>query len=200
MSRGRQRIARRLLVLLAGLALVAAATYGGIRLRLFRAPFPDFGKRIAWIIGEPEIGYNFDTVLDGRIYRSGEPDARFLEYLQQTRGLERLVSLNGPLPQHDVARDLGIDVTTFAWSVAEPPPREELEEVLAALDAEGSVLVHCAGGADRTGLAIATWRVRRLDWSVERALGEMASYAADPARSSVVEALRREAAADGDAG
>jgi protein tyrosine/serine phosphatase len=38
------------------------------------------------------------------------------------------------------------------------------------------VLVHCEHGEDRTGLAIAAWRVRACKWTKEAAMAEALKY------------------------
>ncbi|MBX9692191.1 MAG: dual specificity protein phosphatase family protein [Cyanobacteria bacterium] len=38
------------------------------------------------------------------------------------------------------------------------------------------VFVHCAHGRDRTGAAIATWRMRHQGWTAQRAANEMLNY------------------------
>jgi hypothetical protein len=185
------RALRALLAATAALSLLAAGACAGVRLRCFRAPFPDLGKRVAWLLGEPEAAYNFDAVVPHRVYRSAAPDARFLRYLREVHGLERIVALSGARPEHALARELGIEVATFGWSVGSAPPEPELLAAIAAMEAGGPVLVHCASGSDRTGLAVAAYRIRSLGWSVERALAEMARYGGEPAqRASASDALR----------
>lgn len=177
-DRGSMRAERRAaLILIASLLLLAAGgAYGGIGLRWFRAPFPDFGKRVAWAIGKPEAAYNFDPVVPGRLYRSGRPDPRFLRYLRREYGIQRVISLMGPVAAHEAATALGLEVTVFHWSTEHLPPRPELEQLMQLLEGGERVLLHCAGGSDRTGYAVAVYRVRHQSWSLERAVKEMAGY------------------------
>ena len=109
----RYRGRRAALVALLLLLLAAGGVYAGLGLRWFRSPFPDFGKAIAWAIGNPEAAYNFDPVLPGRLYRSGRPDQRFLRYLRQEYEIQHVVSLTGPVAGHEAARALGLEVTVF---------------------------------------------------------------------------------------
>ena len=61
----------------------SVAQFGGVYFRWFRAPYNVVGKAIAWTIGIPEEAYNFDVVVPGRLYRSGLPDVRFLDYVRR---------------------------------------------------------------------------------------------------------------------
>lgn len=122
-------------------------------------------------------------VAPDHLFRSGLPDDRFVRYLHERRGVQRIVSLSGPTPAHDTARALGMEVIVLDWPASHLPPRNELESLLRVLDRGGPTLVHCAGGSDRTGYVIAAWRVRREGWPLDRAVEEMARYWHDPARN-----------------
>jgi hypothetical protein len=160
------------------LGLLAVSTVG-IERRWFRAPFPGPGKTLSWWIGRPEPAYNFDVVVPGLLYRSGRPDARFLRYLRETHGVEQVVSLTGESEVHAAARELGLGVEIVDWSTDHLPPRPELERVLDLIDSGAPVLLHCAGGADRTGYTVAAYRVSRQQWSLERAVDEMERFGHD---------------------
>ena len=166
------------------LATVAALAGSGslaLEWRTFRAPYPGAGRAFAWMLGQPEQAYNFDVVVPGQIYRSGRPDARFVRYLRDQRGVARIVSLSGPTEAHETARELGMEVTELDWPASHLPPRGELESLVASLGAGGPVLIHCSGGSDRTGYTVATWRVLKEGWSLDRAVAEMSRYWHDPA-------------------
>jgi hypothetical protein len=172
----RARWGVRLLALL-GAALAAA---GVLRLGMargwFRGPYPAAGKELAWALGVPGPAYNFGVVVPGHLFRSARPDARFLDWVQREYGVERLVSLAGESGVHAAARELGLRVSSFRWRVEEFPPEAELRAALELLSSGERVLVHCASGADRTGVAVAAHRVLREGWSPERALAEMRAY------------------------
>lgn len=191
-------------IALGAIALAAAA--GAARLAVdrgwLRAPFPALGKRVAWALGAPDGAYLFGVVTPERVFRSARPDARFLRRLRDTYGVRRVVSLAGRGPAEDAARSLGMEVQSFQWRVSELPPRQEIDALLAWLDAGPPVLVHCASGSDRTGLAIAAYRVARDGWTPDAALAEMARYGHRPKRHpqlqrelrALLEALRPQSA------
>ena len=58
-----QRTRIRLTLAAAGAVIVVAVAVSGISHRWFRAPYPFIGKQIAWRLGVPEAGYNFDAVV-----------------------------------------------------------------------------------------------------------------------------------------
>lgn len=164
-----------------GVVILMAAVIMGISHRWFRGPYPPVGKQIAWRLGYPEAGYNFDAVVAGKIYRSGYPDEGFIRYVQAHYGVRQIVSLAGPLAAHETARRLGIRVTVFRWTPSEPPPPEELRAVLDLLEGGGPVLVHCSSGSDRAGYAIVAYRVLKQNWSIEQAVEETKRYWHNPA-------------------
>ncbi|QQE10841.1 dual specificity protein phosphatase family protein [Planctomycetota bacterium] len=147
--------------------------------RLFRPPYPTFGKQVAWMVGSQERAYNFDIVRNGAIYRSSNPDAAFLAYLKNEYGITTILSLAGPQPWFEDAEQLGMTVHKYKWGTSKLPPIEELKEVellMEGADAKHPVLVHCSAGADRTGYAIAVYRVKTQEWSLSDAVDEMRNY------------------------
>lgn len=170
--------------MIASVAALVGSVSLALEMRLFRSPYPAPGRALAWALGRAEEAYNFDVVVPGRVFRSGRPDARFLRYLREEWGIERVVSLSGPTEAHATARELGMEVTELDWPASHLPPRAELEALVESLGIGGPVLVHCDGGSDRTGYTVATWRVRNEGWRLERAVSEMARYWHDPAGDS----------------
>lgn len=161
------------------LALIFVS-YVGIKSRWFRAPYPSFGKEIAWLIGLPEQAYNFDIVLPGKLYRSGKPDEKFLSYVKKKYGIQNIISFTGKEPSHEFAREIGLNVVVYEWSTRHLPDKQELKEVIDYIDRNRNTLVHCAGGSDRTGYTVAFYRMWRQQWPVERAVHEMEKYWHDP--------------------
>jgi protein-tyrosine phosphatase len=54
------------------------------------------------------------------------------------------------------------------------PPDEPIREILQVITSAGNqpVLVHCKRGADRTGVAVACYRIGHEGWSVDQAMAE----------------------------
>lgn len=168
---------RRKYIYIALAVLIIGGSVGlfGVYSRWYTAPYDGTGKAIAWTVGMPEPAYNFDTVVPGRLYRSGLPDARFLDYVRRRYGIQHVVSLVGASEVHARAKELGLDVTILDWRTAEPPP-QDLQMLLDLFDRNEHVLLHCRAGRDRSGYAIAIYRIRRERWPIERAIEEMEAH------------------------
>jgi hypothetical protein len=179
---GPWRWPRRAALLLLAMGLLLASARIAMGLGWLRGPYPPLGRSLAWALGVPAAAYNFAVVEEGRLFRSARPDARFLEWLQRTHGVARVVGLDGRDPVHEVAASLGMEVFTWAWRTGQLPEPQELDAVVALLADSGPLLVHCASGSDRTGYAVAAFRVERMNWSPERAVAEMERHWHTPER------------------
>jgi hypothetical protein len=153
----------------------AVGWYALLRRGAIHAPYSGLSHRVAWAGGFPERAYNFGEVEPGRLWRSSRPDPRFLAHLRDLRGLRRVLSLNGTKRNdfHDRVEELGLELVVRKWSNNRVPPEESLEEVLSLMRDGTPTLVHCGAGKDRTGFAVACYRLEAQDWSVEEAVREM---------------------------
>lgn len=183
LSYGRQTVYKNLMsrrqkfiyIVLAVLIIGNSVGLFGIYSRWWKAPYDGTGKAVAWSVGLPEPAYNFDTVVAGKLYRSGLPDARFLDYVRQRYGIQHIVSLVGASEIHARAKELGMNVTVLDWQTAEPPA-QDLKMLLELFDRNEQVLLHCRAGRDRSGYAIAVYRMSRQHWSIERAIKDMEAH------------------------
>lgn len=176
------------------LLLITPVPLIGIRLRWYVPPYPAFGKQVAWDLGYPEAAYNFDAVVPGKLYRSALPDARFIQYIHRVYGVQHIVSLVGPIPAHDTARKLGIKVTVFYWLNGYLPPPQELNAVLDLTDGLTPLLIHCKAGRDRTGYAVAAYRLLRQKWHLDQAVNEMKRYWHEPESKFRIQEFLQQAA------
>jgi protein tyrosine/serine phosphatase len=169
--------------------VVIVLSYFGIKSRWFRAPFPPLGKKISWAVDMPEQAYNFDVVVPAKLYRSGRPDDRFIHYVHKKYRIQHIISLTGREKYHHAAKKLGMNVMTYDWSTKHLPATEELKRVVDFLHKNDHILVHCAGGSDRTGYTVAFYRVWWQNWKLEKAVKEMEKYWHSPEKKK---ALHRE--------
>jgi protein tyrosine phosphatase (PTP) superfamily phosphohydrolase (DUF442 family) len=117
------------------------------------------------------VGGNFHAVVPGQCYRSGQPTAVFLETVSRTHGIRAIINLrdkNEDEPwyqeEKDAAARLGITLINAGLSGSEMPPREDFAKFVRAMEAcPEPVLIHCANGNDRTGLASALYLLMRTD-------------------------------------
>ena len=116
---------------------------------------------------------NLHRVAPG-LWRGAQPSADGFRALERL-GVRTVVSLRSfsrdQLPD-DVELDL-VEIPMHAWSQDDEDVVRFLQ--VATDPARAPVFVHCLHGADRTGLACATYRVVIEGWSKEDALREMQS-------------------------
>jgi protein tyrosine/serine phosphatase len=138
------------------------------------------------------IKRKWGVVEEGLIYRSGQLHERLIEDALVDHGIQVVVDLSEDEPddEHEAAEReaverLGIrkvDVLGLdgygsgdldGYAVA-------LEEMVRATRERTPLLVHCAAGAQRTGGAVAFFRVLVQGWDGGRAYDEMMEYRREP--------------------
>ena len=111
-----------------------------------------------------ELG-NFHPITPGEAYRSGQLDADELEHYIATFGIRSVINLRGPHPDEpwyveevQTCRILGVRHLDLRLSAQKAPSPEEMRVLLGFFaTAPRPVLIHCEGGADRSGVAAAIW-------------------------------------------
>lgn len=176
---GRAGARRRRWVVVGVVVLVLAVVGGGIAWWLDKGRHYFFPK-------------NWGVVEQGRIYRSGRIYGGIVEDALKDHGIKVVVDLAAGEPddpdavaEAQAVKRLGIrkvdleslggrgtgDVGDYVTA---------LDEIVKARDAGEPVLVHCAGGSERTGGVIAVYRMLFDGWSGPRAWDEYASYRMKP--------------------
>jgi protein tyrosine/serine phosphatase len=145
----------------------------------------------------------FGTVVEGRLYRSGEVTPAQLERVQRAYGVRRVISCLDPnapesIAERQAAARLGIiweNVPLRGDGSSTPEDRARIVRLLTEPDAPPT-LMHCAAGANRTGLACGLYRILVQHWTYEQALDEMRRYGFDnlPKHENLRQALREAAA------
>ena len=120
---------------------------------------------------------NFRTVSPGRVYRSGQlTEKQLVEYVGEY-GIRSVLNLRGRNEQSDwwkeevaAAGRLGLKHYDLGLSARKEPTEKEIQKLLAILqEAPKPLLIHCFGGADRSGLASAIYLCRFEGYSYEEA-------------------------------
>ena len=125
------------------------------------------GRALAWIdslfidhaIFRLAIG-NFDTVIEGKVYRGNHPTPMRLRWLNRRHGVTTVVNLRGATGtgsyhlSRDAAKALGIVHHDLSLESRGAPHRDRIHRLNDIYRASpGPIFLHCKSGADRSGLA-----------------------------------------------
>ncbi|TCK30796.1 uncharacterized protein (TIGR01244 family) [Ancylobacter aquaticus] len=115
-------------------------------------------------LGIEQLVGNFHTVVADELYRSAQIDADQLAGLKAEYGIATVINLRGPSSkpwyQREVAtsRALGITHVDFQLSAGRELTQPQVEALIALMRRSPKpILVHCRGGADRSGIASALY-------------------------------------------
>jgi protein tyrosine/serine phosphatase len=142
------------------------------------------------------IQKNFDTVVPGKIYRSGQPSqGQFDEWMKQY-GFRAILSLRFGVPpyEEELAELYGVKLYHIPFSATKGLGKGQWEEIRTILTDESNlpVLIHCHGGGDRSGIVTALYRVEIQGWPLDKALKEMNRHYHVPLRYPVLQRQLRE--------
>jgi tyrosine-protein phosphatase SIW14 len=123
----------------------------------------------------PGVG-NFHEV-DAHIYRGAQPHGQGFADLAKF-GIKTVIDLRGEKSEKNEVESAGMHYIRLAWSGYKAPSDEQMASVLALLNDNSAwpVFVHCRRGADRTGTAIACYRIAHDHWTNQQALEEAKSF------------------------
>lgn len=120
---------------------------------------------------------NLYVIDKGKFIRSRQPDLETLSKLRNEYGIKTIINLRGYSPGKDwyqaesnFAQTFGIRLVDINMSAGRLPHKGELKKLLDAyVNMPRPLLVHCMGGADRTGLASAIYQNLYMGKTVEEA-------------------------------
>lgn len=118
-----------------------------------------------WEVAHFSFGGNLHTVVEGLVYRSGQLTSRQLENCIHRHRIRTVVNLRGAClnsrwyrDQLETTRRLGVNQEDLSLSAGRLPSSAEIRQLLDLFKrVEYPLLLHCAGGADRTGIAVSVW-------------------------------------------
>jgi protein tyrosine/serine phosphatase len=119
---------------------------------------------------------NFHQV-DEHVYRGAQPHGQGFAALAKI-GIKTVIDLRGESSEDQAVERAGMHYVRLAWSGFTAPADAQVGAVLSLLnDSSGwPVFVHCKRGADRTGTAIACYRITHDHWSNQQALAEAKTF------------------------
>jgi protein tyrosine/serine phosphatase len=137
------------------------------------------GLRAASIADVPGVP-NFHQV-DEHVYRGAQPDGTGFAGLAKI-GIRTVIDLRGERSEENEVQRAGMHYVRLPWSGFKAPDAAQIEAVLTLLNdsTQWPVFVHCKHGVDRTGTAIACYRIAHDHWSNEQALAEAKEFGMNP--------------------
>jgi tyrosine-protein phosphatase SIW14 len=112
------------------------------------------------------------------LYRGGQPSAEGLQELKRI-GVQVVIDLRGSpsKTEREVVTKLGMEYVSIPSHCPFPSKKPWVRFLGVVRENRGKkVFVHCRLGDDRTGLAVATYRIAEEGWSSEEALREMKTF------------------------
>ena len=127
---------------------------------------------------------NLHTVRDEVMYRSAQPTGTDLRMIAKEYGIKSIINLRGAEPGEDwydeeveASEELKLELVDISMSARRLPHRDDLLRLFKAFkDLPRPILIHCKGGADRTGEAVAIFALDHLKWSKRKAAGQLHPY------------------------
>ena len=117
---------------------------------------------------------NFAEVTSN-LYRGGQPGADGLKALKKM-GVSIVIDMRGGHSEHEqrAVEELGMQYISIPWHCPFPSD-EPFIKFLKVIEQnpKQKVFVHCRLGDDRTGMAIASYRMAEEGWSADEAMKEM---------------------------
>lgn len=149
----------------------------------FRKALPALALSFSIAVGTAAAGSaalpNFHQVNE-HVYRGGQPSPEAWQSLAQM-GVKTVIDLRRE-DEHSTAAEgqavkaAGMTYVNVPMKGVVAPSDGQIAKVLALLDTEGPVFVHCKKGSDRTGAVIACYRIAHDRWQRQQALQEAKSF------------------------
>lgn len=112
------------------------------------------------------------------LYRGGQPDLKALEELKRM-GVDIVVNMRGGRNTNEEAevKRLGMQYVSIPWHCPFPSDKPFARFLkLIQENTEKKVFMHCRLGDDRTGMAVAAYRMAEEGWSADEAMSEMRAF------------------------
>lgn len=126
--------------------------------------------------------YNFAKVNDA-YYRGGQPlgdDYAELAAIGVTTVINLTNTDDGRDEEKAMVEKYGMTYLNIPMTTRRPPTDDEIASFMAAVQADGTVYVHCVGGRHRTGVMTAIYRMTNDGLTGEQAFKEMKQYKYGP--------------------
>jgi tyrosine-protein phosphatase SIW14 len=130
------------------------------------------------LVAGPEVPgvHNFHEVNE-HVYRGAQPNKEGFSALAKL-GVKTVIDLRGEKSEQSLVEHAGMRYVRLPWSGYKAPAEDQISTVLSLMNdnAAWPVFIHCRRGADRTGTAIACYRIMHDHWTSQQALDEAKSF------------------------
>jgi hypothetical protein len=114
------------------------------------------------------------------IYRGGEPSEKDLQILSDVFGINRIISLDGKIGYkiHPIVKKLGMEhiIIPLGGKETENLFNYLKKFIINLFEGNTPTYVHCRHGSDRTGIAVALYRIQNDNWPKHKALREAREF------------------------
>lgn len=140
-----------------------------------------YSPRNIHVTGVEKALNNFHSVQSGLLYRSAQLTPKFLEKMIKKLGIKTVINLRGKNQQSRwwqqekaLVKKLGVALYDVQMAASRSPEKQSLIKLLDIYQcAHKPILIHCYGGADRTGEAAALWILEQQKLSKKEALKQL---------------------------
>ena len=130
---------------------------------VFLTPLVLFALLLASVLVYHRVTRNIHVVIPGQIYRSAQLNHAYLKTVTQRFHIQSIINLRGPWEtnhwyrvEQRFTRERGIHYYSIRFSAYYLPSKEKIRTLVHILQiAPKPLILHCEGGADRTGMASA---------------------------------------------
>jgi protein tyrosine phosphatase (PTP) superfamily phosphohydrolase (DUF442 family) len=123
---------------------------------------------------------NLHEVEKGKFYRSAQMSSKDFEKTIDKLGIKTVINLRGESTskwwpkEKEITSRLGVEFINLKMSAQRYPHKHDLIGLLDAYrDAERPILIHCQGGADRTGEASAIYKMLYMGKTLKKSLKQL---------------------------
>ncbi len=145
------------------------------------------GGTTAYFLDRYKTLYHFETVDEGKVYRSGCLTERGLGRVHKLTGLKTIINLRSVSEREkgqwyntekNFAKRRGITIVDIPMLQDTPPDEAQVKHFLSVVTTPEMLpaLIHCEAGVIRTGMMVAAYRISVLKEDNEKVLRELPMY------------------------
>ncbi len=119
-----------------------------------------------------DLGLENMYMIDSGIYRSEQPnEEQFI--LLENYGISEILNLRQGYSDNDEAKGTKLKLHHINMRAGNIKDEDIIEILRTIKNRKGNILIHCLHGSDRTGVAIAMYRIVFQNWTKEAAIEEL---------------------------